>query len=272
MLSGGIAPAQVWAQARLPLEVGLLPNLSVRTLMAQYQPMRSHLETYLMRPVQLSTAPSWSEFHRRVLNDEYALMFTAIHMARLAQLDRGYRPLVLLVPDIDCLLVTTSVRPLQSVAQLRGQSLVLSNPQSLVALRGLQWLSEQGLQLERDFTVFRVRTDDNAANVLLQGSAVAAMLSAGEFQAIAPADRSLLKIVSRFAQVPGFVVMVSPSVDAAEAKAIQDALLRLNGQAADAGSYFALTGFQGVRVVPAGLMESVQAFVAPTRELLALAP
>ena len=63
VLSSCLLPALAGAQAVLPLELGLLPNISARILLNQYQPMREHLARVLQRPVHLSTAFDWAVFH-----------------------------------------------------------------------------------------------------------------------------------------------------------------------------------------------------------------
>ena len=271
-LSSGFPARRALAQAQPSLELGLLPNVGARTLVAQYRPMREYLEHSLGRSVQLSTAPHWSAFHQRVLAYEYDLMVTAIHLARLAQLDRDYQPLVQMMPDIECLLVCAAARPLGSVADLRGRTLVLSNPQSLVAVRGLHWLAEQGLQQERDFRLSRRRTDDSAATALVRGDAVAALVSSGEFLATPEPLRMQLQVVSRFARVPGFVVMASPRLQTQTAQAARTALLAFDGRSALGQSFFRQTGLQGMRVLPDGQMEAMDPLVASTRRLLQEAP
>jgi phosphonate transport system substrate-binding protein len=102
------APARLLAQtaaATPAFEIGLLPNISARVLLAQYQPLRDFLSRELKRPVQLSTAPDWATFHQRTVALEYDLVITAAHLARLAQLERGHLPLVSYTPDIKGLVV-----------------------------------------------------------------------------------------------------------------------------------------------------------------------
>lgn len=268
LLSSGFFARRALAQAQPPLELGLLPNLGARTLVAQYRPMREYLEHSLGRGVQLSTAPHWSAFHRRALSYEYDLMVTAIHLARLAQLDRDYQPLVQMMPDIECLLVCAAARPLRSVVDLRGHTLVLSNPQSLVAVRGLHWLAEQGLEQARDFRLARMQTDDSAATALVRGDAIAALVSHGEFRATPDPIRMQLQVVSRFAWVPGFVVMASPRLEAQTSHAVRTALLAFDARSAQGKSFFELTGVQGMRALPDGQMESMDPLVASTRALL----
>lgn len=266
------AQAQAPAQTAAPLEIGVLPNISARTLLTQYQPMREYLARELKRPVQVSTAPNWTTFHRRTLALDYDMVVTGSHLARIAQLDAGLQPLLLYAPDIKGLFAHLSQRPVKQVNELRGQTLVLSNPQSLVSLRGMQWLAENGLQRDRDFKLINVPTDDNVGNVLVRGDAQFAMLSGGEYRAIPEALRTQVQVMTSFAEVPGFVVMASPRLKAAEAAALKEQLLGFANRSDEGKAFFAATGFTGMRELPAGLMASMDPYNAATRTVLAALP
>jgi phosphonate transport system substrate-binding protein len=274
-LAGAAAPGRVGSQPApavapaKPLEMGLLPNLSVRVLMAQYQPLRDFLGRELKRPVQISTASSWSSFHLRTLALEYDVVVTAVNMARVAQLDKGYVPLLTYAPDIKGLLAFANARPIKSTAELSGQTLVMSNPQSLLALRGLRWLAENGLVPGRDFKTINIPTDDSVGNVLVRGEARAALLSGGEFRAIPEALRTQITVLTTFAEVPGFVVLANPRMPAAERQALQAQWLAFGAGSEEGKAFFAASGFTGIREVPAGLMESMDAYVESTRRVLA---
>ncbi|MEP7207323.1 MAG: PhnD/SsuA/transferrin family substrate-binding protein [Casimicrobiaceae bacterium] len=259
---------RAWAQSRAPLEIGVLPNISARTLLAQYQPMRDYLVRTLRQPVQVSTAPSWAAFHQRVVARDYDIVVTASHLARLAQLDCGYVPILVFTPDIKGMIAFATSRPIKSIAELRGHTLVLSNPQSLVALRGLQWLDDSGLQRGRDFNTINTRADDSVGNVLVRGDAIAAMLSGGELRAIPAPARDQIQVLATFVEVPGFVVLASPLLPAADALAIKALLLAFATGSELGKAFMASTGFDGIRDLPRELMESMDAFVEPTRRLL----
>ncbi len=269
MATGAAVPARAAAQALPPLEVGVLPNISARVLLLQYQPLREFLSRELQRPVQVSTAPSWTLFHGRTLALEYDLVVTAANLARLAQLDRGFLPLLAFAPAIKGLLVCATARPIQSASELRGRTLALSNPQSLVSLRGLQWLADQGLQRERDYKTIKTPTDDSVGSVVVRGDAAAAMCSGGEFRAMPDAVKAQLQVVSTFAEVPGFVVLASPKLSPAQARAVKDQLLRFAAGSDEGKAFFASTGFSGLHAVAAGLMESLDTDLEATRQAIA---
>ncbi|WP_338416163.1 PhnD/SsuA/transferrin family substrate-binding protein [uncultured Sphaerotilus sp.] len=251
-----------------PLEIGVLPNISARVLLAQYQPMREYLARETGRAVQISTAPSWQAFHQSTLALGYDVVVTGAHLARLAQLDRGYVPLLSYLPNMKGLLAYAGSRPIQRINELGGQTLVLSNPQSLVTFRGLQWLAENGLQRERDYRTINTPTDDSVGNVVLRGDATAAMLSGGEFRAMPEAVRAQLQILTTFAEVPGFIVMASPRLPAADTQAIRQHLLRFATSSDEGRQFFEKSGFTAIREPAPGLMESMDPYVSATRRAL----
>ncbi len=266
-----LAPGGLRAQtaaAVAPFEIGLLPSISARVLLAQYQPLRDFLTRELKRPVQLSTAPDWATFHQRTVALEYAWVSTGAHLARLAQLERGHLPLVSYTPDIKALVVFAASKPIKSIAELRGQTLVLSNPQSLVTLRGMQWLAENGLQQGKDFRSIKTPTDDSVGSVVVRGDAIAAMLSGGEFRAIPDAIKAQLQVLTTFAEVPGFVAMANPKMSQGDAQNLKTKLLQFASSSDEGKAFFAATGFTGMREPPAGLLEAIDPYVAATRKLL----
>jgi phosphonate transport system substrate-binding protein len=269
LLAAALCVAQrAQAQAALPLELGLLPNVSARLLLAQYQHLREYYQRVHGQPLQLSTAPNWSAFHQRTLALNYDLVVTAANLARLAQLDAGYTPLLSYAPRMKGLLVFAAARPIQSVAELRGQNLAFSNPQSLVAVRGMQWLAENGLQRDRDFKTVRTPADDSVGSVVIRGDAIAAMLSGGEFRAMPEAVRAPLQVLLTFAEVPGFLVMASPKLGAAETRSIKERLLAFGAGSDEGKAFFASTGITALEEPAPGLMESLDAYVAQTRQLM----
>ena len=269
VLSGCLMPEAALAQAMAPLEMGLLPNVSARTLLSQYQPLREYLARVLQRPVHLSTASDWSMFHQRMASTEYDLVATAPHMARLAQLDHGWQPVVQMLPDVQCLLVFAAARPIASVAELRGKTVVLANPQSLVAMHGMGWLATRGLRSGQDFGFVLTPTDDSAGNVLLRGDATAALISAGELRSMPEAVREQLRTLTAFAEVPGFMILASPRIDAAMLRQIRHHLLAFaDASPSEAAAFMRATGFTGLREIAPGVLRSMDVYVQATREKL----
>jgi phosphonate transport system substrate-binding protein len=263
-----VQPARAQAQ---PLELGIVPHLSARALMGLYRPLREALQRQLQRDVQLSTAASWSTFHQRTLAHDYHCVVTAANLARLIQVDAGWSPLARFTPDMRALLIAARQRPLAQLADQRGGVLALANPQSLVALRGLQWLAEQGLQRGRDFQVMAAPQDDSVGALVSRGDCAAAILSGGEFMAIPEATRQLLVTVRHMTDVPGFVVAASPRLPGADVAALAQAWLAM--PATNEGrAFFAASGFAGFEPPSAAALAALDPLLPETRRLFAAAP
>jgi phosphonate transport system substrate-binding protein len=270
VLSALCAPLAAFAvdESQTPLEVGILPNISARTLLAQYEPMRRYLERVLNRKVQISTAQNWEVFHNRTMEKEYDVVITAVHLGRVAEVDAGYRPLLIYRPYIKGLIAYANKAPITSIAAIRNGTIVLSNPKSLVTLKGMEWLAENGLRPGRDFKTIDTPTDDSVGNVIVRGDAVAAMLSSGEYKAIPEPVKAQISLLTSFGEVPGFLVMTSPKVTKAKSDEFKQQMLAFAERADEGKQFFASTGFTGITEITAGTLESMDPYLARTRASL----
>jgi phosphonate transport system substrate-binding protein len=264
---GGLAWAQAPATLSVavsPLRLGIIPTVSARVILTNYQPMRTYLETELGEPVELQTATDFRAFHARTRANEFDVIVTAVNLARVAQVDHRWVPIAIFEPPILGVLVKPKNSPHGGVAGLKGKNLALANPQSLIALRGFVWLAEKGLRKDVDYTPVQARNDDSLGTLLNSPDTPYAMMSMGEFRVIPEATRANLEIETEFAKVPGFVSMHAPGLAAARAAQVKAALLKF-GESAQGKQFFELSGVRAVRTVQAGELEALDPFVAPTR-------
>ena len=259
-----LAPA--WAQqGTAPFRIGVLPNVSARLILTSYQPMREYFERELKRGVEIATAQDFRAFAENTRRGDYQLIVTAANLGRVAQADSNWQPLAIYDPKIPAILVARADNPNASVAQLRGKSLALANPQSLVALAGLQWLGSQGLQNGSDFKTVTAANDDSLGAVLGTGEAPLAIMSMGEFRAKTEAMRSTLRVVTEIAKLPGFLVMANPSLPAAEQQRLKTLILAFP-QTEEGKKFFALSGFAAIRDVGEPELRPLDAFNEATRK------
>ena len=253
------------------LKLGVLPNVSTRVLFANYQPLRAHLEAALSQPVQVVTAGDFRGFHAATLAREYDVVVTAANLARIAELDKTWLPLAVFEPGILGVLVRSKANPPAGVAALKSKRLALSNPQSLVALRGFEWLAERGLKLGVDYTTVVLRNDDSLYMALGDGSIPYAIMSMGEFRAMPEAARDKLEVETEFARVVGFVVMAAPDAPNLPADRLAKLRAALHSFMATPGgaSFTELTGVRAIRPLQARELASVDAYLEATRAGLA---
>jgi len=250
-----------------PLVLGVLPNVSARALLTMYQPFREFLQETLKSPVEIATAADFRSFSTETKSGSYQLVVTAPNLGAMHQIDDKWRPVAIYDPQIPGILVSAAGNANNSVDQLRGKILAVGNPQSLVVLRGLQWLRERGLEEGRDFRLTRSANEDSLGTLIRSGEAPLAMMSMGEFRAISESGRKELRVHTEFARVTGFLVMASPAMPAPQLEAISRAVLEFP-DTEQGREFFKRTGFSGIRTLKAGELEALTPFVAPTRNAL----
>jgi phosphonate transport system substrate-binding protein len=263
-LTAGAAPAQ---SPQKPLVMGVLPNVSARALLTMYQPFRDYLQETLKPPVEIITAADFRSFSTETKSGSYQLVVTAANLGAMHQIDDKWRPVAIYEPQIPGILVSAAGNANNNVDQLRGKLLAVGNPQSLVVLRGLQWLRERGLEEGRDFRLTRSANEDSLGTLIRSGEAPLAMMSMGEFRAISENGRKELRIHTEFARVPGFLVMASPAMPAPQLEAISRAILEFP-DTEQGREFFKRSGFSGIRTLKAGELEALAPYVAPTRNAL----
>lgn len=251
------------------LEIGVLPNVSARVLATQYEPMQQYLHSALAQKVAISSAPDWVSFYQRVGRGDYQVVVAASNVGRVMQKDLGYRPILAYQPKIPALFVTLASTSEISVTRLvDGKQVALANPASLVALEGLAWLAGQGLRAGEQFTTLRVRGEDSVGSVLLRGTASAGIMSMGEFNSHPAEIREQLRIHTTFKEVPGFFVLLAPTVSADHGKRIREALLEF-GQNSDAGKqFFERSGFKAIVAIDERELARLDAFTEQTRQAI----
>lgn len=264
MLAASLAaPARARAQAR-PLQVGVVPNVNARLILTNYQPFRDQLQRALNRPVEIATAPDFRAFYERMTAGDYDFSISPANLARVAELDHGLVPFAIYEPGIPGCLVMWKDRPVRDVAELRSKTLALSNPQSLVALKGFAWLEARGLVRERDYRTIHARNDESLAQLLSTGEAPLAMMSRGELMAVHSDLRARLEELAEFARVPGFVLLTARALPAADAQALRASVLALP-QSEDGREFMRRAGVQAIRALAPGEMAGLDDTVAATR-------
>ena len=244
--------------------IGVLPNVSARVILNNYLPVRAFFERELGQQVDIATAANFIAFSAATVRGEYQMVVTAANVGRVNQLDAKWEPIAIFEPPISGLLVAGAANPNSRPDQLKGKALALANPQSLVALRGLQWLREQGLQADRDFRILRAGNDDSLGTLIRTGEAPMAMMSMGEFRQIGEDTRKTLKIVTEFAKVPAFWLMTNPRLTVARTRQLKKLILQLPNT--DEGKkFFSLSGVSNIRDLPVAEQKALDDYVAQTR-------
>lgn len=208
-----------------PLVLGIVPNLSPRSMLTVYQPLRAQLETFLARPVMLFTAPDFHTFYQRTLDGEYDIALMPAHLARLAQIEGGLMPFAKFLPAQFGLVAVRNNSVLHMAADLRGKRIALVDRIALVTLRGEDWLQAQGVAIDSHALTPMHFTYHNAAvEAVLNGRADAAIVSSGPFNTMPKDLREAARILASLGDMPANVFVAHPRLRLAEVEELRSVL------------------------------------------------
>lgn len=250
------------AQSAPAFRLGVAPHTSARVILEMYQPLRLFLEQTLKRPVEVVTAPNFTEFARQMLAQAYDLAITTGHQARLAQTDAQYTPLITYAADFRSVIVVAEQGPITTAAQLKGQALLGLSPTSLVTLWGQHWLAQRGVTQKPSY----VSASDSVARQVLEGQAAAGFISLANYQNLPRDMQSRLRFLVISAPMAGRVYVLNARHSARHA-ALHDALLRFAASPA-AQTYFAHYKLDGYRELRAGELEAMTPYANEVRASL----
>jgi phosphonate transport system substrate-binding protein len=244
--------------------IGVVPNMSARMISTQYQPFADYFEKGLGRKVAVTTGTNFPNFYQRALANEFQIMVTAPNLARVSQADGNWEAVAVFEPGIPGLLVGMAGRQ-NNLEFLRGKKLAVANPQSLVALAGMNWLSSQGFVNNRDYEILRIANDDSLGISLKTGDAAFALMSQGEFNAKDTELKKLLTPINTFVRLPGFFIMMNANVTDSE-KQIMKALILEFPKSEQSKQFFSSTGFTGLQAPTDVQLKFLDSFMEATRQ------
>jgi len=246
-----------------PLRIGVAPHTSARVILELYQPLRASLEKSLGRPVEILTAPDFTEFARRGLAQEYDLAVTTGHQARLFQTDAGYLPLLTYKAPFKAVAMVAKKSKVRSAQDLKGTTTIGLSPSSLVTLWGQHWLVAQHLG---DVPVRYVSAADSVAQLLLAGEGSAGFVSLANFQKL-PADvQAQLRILAESPAMAGRVYVLNARNTAQKAK-FETALWGFAGSP-EGKTYFEANKLEGYRRLKPTELKAMDPYAAEVRSTL----
>jgi phosphonate transport system substrate-binding protein len=254
------------------LVIGVMPNINATVLMAQYDNLKSYLERSTSQKVRIVVPVSLKAYFEATMKGEYDLAVGAPHFARLAQADARMVPVAMYEPRTNAQFITAVDGPLKSARELRGKAVVFANPQSLVALYGRQWLSQQSLEAGKDYEVKAARTDLGVGRMLLSGDAVAAVMSGSEFRSLPPEEAARLKIVEVFARIPNFVILAHPRLGSERTAKIKAKLQSFLADKTEGMAFAKATGVSGIVDADEATLRELDPFITATRRLMVPSP
>lgn len=249
-----------------PLVVGILPTLSPRMLINNYQPFRLYLEQSLKRPVEIVTATDFTSFHKSTMAGDYDLVVTAAHLGRLAQVDAGYIPMAAYQSTNRALLVASKANPLKTIGDIRGQKLATLDRFALIASQARIWLQEQGLHERQDYQLLETSSHNSAGYSVLSGESTLAIISPAGWKQM-PADiRDGLQVYATLPMIPSIMWLASPRLG--DVPRLKSVLLAFTPSLPQGKQFFDVTGYQGMRETLPEEMKSLDLYTVYLKKYL----
>lgn len=262
-----VAAFQALAHAAKPdaLVIGVFPYLTTRTLVATYQPLRTHLRESLGREVSVVTAPDLRQFYERSARGDYDLVVTPPHFGRLHQTHSKLKPVLAYSNPTRALLITRRDSGVGSPDDLRGQEIAVAEPSALVAIMTKSWMAERNMLAPRDYQ-FRFSGSHNSAlmNVMNRETA-AAVLGGSAFVQVADNFKQDIRIVATTGETMGLMMLANPRlVDRARV----EKALHTFGNTEAGREFFRVNGIGGFKPIAARDLKQIDAYLPETQRWL----
>lgn len=252
------------AAAESPVfKLGVAPHTSARVILEMYQPLRQQLERDLGMPVEVQTAPDFTEFGRRALNQDYDLAITTGHQARLYQTDAGYLPLATYKADFKAVALVAHDSRFRSPADLKGSIVLGLSPSSLVTLWGQHWMKINGIQ---ETSMRYVSAADSVSQQVLAGDASLAFTSLANFQKLPVEQQAALRILAESDSLLGRVYMLNKRW-AQQFGKFEQALVNFANSPAGK-KYLSQNKLEAYRKLRPKELETMEPYAVETRQLI----
>ena len=243
--------------------IGVAPHSSARFILKLYQPLRTHLQHSMGARVEILTAPDFTEFARRAMNQEYDLVITTGNQARMLQTDAGYLPLVTYKTDFKAVAVTANKSKIYGSKDLAGKNILGLNPASLVTQWGLHWIEANKLDKTK---VRHVSAADSVAQLLLAGDAAVGFISLSNFKELPVETQNQLRIIATSTSLVGRVYLLNKRQSSME-KTIRAELWKFANSKAGK-EYFEEYKLVGYRNMKANELAQMERYAEEVRAVL----
>jgi len=250
------------AQTPAVFHLGIAPHTSARVILEMYQPLRAHLEKALGTPVEVVTAPDFTEFAKRMLHQDYDLVVTTGHQARLAQTDADYIPLLTYSADFRAVALVAGSSKAKTAKDLLGKPVLGLSPTSLVTLWGQHWLKQNG----NNETLKYVSASDSVARLVLSGEAAAGFTSLANYQSLSRDLQAQMRFLVISEPLAGRVYMLNKRQ--AARKDTIDAALTSFAASPEGKAYFEKYKLEGYRKLKPKELEQMEPYAKEVRTSL----
>jgi phosphonate transport system substrate-binding protein len=265
-----------WVQAdhsELPhrLTVGVAPYLSVRALLRVYHPLEEHLEHQLGRPVEIFSGLNFRAFYENAVRGDFDVAIMPAHLARLAEKELGFVPLVRYTSGARGLVVVADGSRLRSAEDLRGRTVAVPDRLALATILCLEWLHLHGIEPGHSFRLLQTPSFGSAMLALQRGEADAAVSAPGALAQMPGEWQKNTRVIVDTGEYINLVYMAHPRLDDQARSRITSALLAF-ARDSSGQRFFQETGFGTFAAVKSADLRALDPYLGETKRLLTRPP
>lgn len=254
-------------------EIAIFPYLSPQKLTQLYLPLAKNLEQELDHPVRVVSAPNYTSFMKRLERQEYLLVINASHMARMAQLDSHYVPILRPITDLDAVVVIPSGSILKDISGLQNGRVAVPSPIAQITQIAGALMRESGLEPGKDVTLVNHPTHSSAVLAVVNGFVDAAVVSSRALDQIGDRVDGKVRVLKDSKQlrapVPGrappVIYQVSPTLGQGAQEELKRIISHFANDTPEGKAFIDRFGYQGLRSLDPGELEAMDPFLPELR-------
>lgn len=214
--------------ASATLTIGLFPNLPAHRLIELYQPLANYLAQQLNCPVRLFSAKDFRSFYEATRNNQFDVVVTAPHLAWLAMVESGWRPLTTFTRSVTGVVVVRRNSNVIIPSNCRGKVVAMVDPLTIVSQLGLGYFKSSGLTANVDYRLTNYRNHADVALAVMLDKADCGVVGKLPFQQMVVEVSNKLRVIGETQSEPSQFVMTNPHVSPALFERMRTALIQFN--------------------------------------------
>lgn len=210
------------------IRFGVFPYKTSKSLIEMYAPLALRLEKKLGKKIQLVSAPDADSFFEQVKGGGYDIILSSITMYYTLK-PAGYKVIARGWPDFYGGVIVHKESPIQTIADLKGKSMITTGEYGITYLVLLPQLAAEGIVPIRDTTLhFSGKIDANVFGVVSRKYDAGIMpLNVLDLPAFEEVQQQI-RVLARSPQIPQFPFIVKTSMEEATLTAIRQEFLSLS--------------------------------------------
>ena len=248
------------SRSQQPIVFGVFPYVSSEKLVNYHRPLKALISQTLGHPVTLVSAPDFATFIENTRRGNYDYILTAPHLARLAEVESGFRRIAYSLHDVLGVYLVRKDSKIENLNDLEGKSIMVAQRLSLLYQITERQLREIGLEDGVNLTILETGTHNNAMGAPLREEADAALIGIRVFSHLNRDQNNQLRVIGKTPSAPGLMLMAHSSEQDDDVARVRDAVTTYADSRAGE-RYFARTGSVGFGLIKDSLMRSLDSFI-----------